>query len=877
MHTGNQIREKFLKYFESHGHARVASSSLIPQNDPTLFFTNAGMVQFKDVFTGREERPYKTATTSQKCLRVSGKHNDLENVGRTPRHHTFFEMLGNFSFGDYFKSKAIAYAWEFLTREVGLPKEWLWITIFQDDDEAGDIWHNEIGIPRERIVKCGEKDNFWSMGETGPCGPCSEIFVDLKQLHGEGVALGTPATNDNDFMEIWNLVFMQFNRDAKGGMTPLPKPSIDTGMGLERLCSVLQKKKSNYDTDLFLPLIKFFASRTGHEYGKNSETDVSLRVMADHIRATVFLIGDGVLPSNEGRGYVLRRVMRRAIRHGRILGMKESFFHQATETLVREMGGVYPDMAKNQSTIEKVIRIEEERFLETLEKGLVFIEEELAKTGKVKGLFDGVLAFKLYDTYGFPVDLTEIIVGEKGLAVDMAAFDAEMAAQKKRARAAWKGSGAESVGDMYHALVREGKTTQFIGYDHLEGEGKVLALLKDGARVESVAEGDAVEVFVDVTPFYAESGGQVGDVGSIDAKSATLEVVDTRKPVDKIFSHRATVTRGTLKVGDAVHLAVSAANRRPIMLNHTATHILHAALREVLGEHVRQAGSLVESEKLRFDFNHYEALTAAQIEAIEKRVNGVILSNFPVTKEEMSQEQAKKKGALAFFGDKYGDRVRVVTVGPYSMEFCGGTHLNASGEIGLLKIVSESSVAAGVRRIEAVTGAVAFELFQKTQKELDTLAALLKTTPEELPARVKKSADRIKELEREVAGLKTKLASGGGTGTDYLTQVKEVRGVRLLPLETQIDDPKALREFADQVKQRLKSGIAVIASKADGKVSLLVTVSPDLTAKYQAGKIIAQLAGIVGGKGGGRPDMAQAGGNLPEKIPEVFSKLEELI
>ncbi len=877
MTQGREIREKFLKYFESKGHARVASASLLPANDPTLFFVNAGMVPFKDVFTGREKRAYTRATSSQKCMRVSGKHNDLENVGRTPRHHTFFEMLGNFSFGDYFKKEAIAFAWEFLTKEIGLDKDLLWITIFETDDEAGDIWHKEQGVPRDRIVKCGEKDNFWSMGETGPCGPCSEIHVDLKKLHGTGVAKGDPS-NSEDFMEIWNLVFMQYDRSSDGKLNPLPKPSIDTGMGLERLAAVLQKTKSNYDTDLFMPIIETASKRTKKKYGSEAETDVSLRVLADHIRAAVFLVGDGIQPSNEGRGYVLRRIMRRAIRHGRLLGMREAFFFELIEPTISLMGGAYPDLISNQAFITKVIRTEEESFLKTLESGLQMIDNAIAETKASKGkILDGVMAFKLYDTFGFPIDLTEIIAEENGLSVDMSAFDREMEAQKKRARAAWKGSGQEKVGDLYHKLAQTGKTTLFEGYATMQTSSTITAILNGETFVESVNAGDQVEIFVKNTPFYGESGGQVGDVGQITSQSAQLKVTDTQKPVDGIFSHHAVVEKGSLKVGDEVSLTVDSAYRKAVMVNHTATHIMHAALRTILGDHVKQAGSVVDANKLRFDFSHFEALSSEQIEALETQVNQVIQANSQVTKEEMSLDDAKKKGALAFFGDKYGDRVRVVTVGDHSMEFCGGTHLNAAGEIGLFKIMGESSVASGVRRIEAITGMTAIQEFQKMDRLQREVAATLKTTPAELPERVAKLSEKTRELEREITKLKSKLASGGGSNEDYLSKVEDINGVRFLALEVDIDDAKALREFSDEVKNRLQSGIAVIASGAGDKAAFLVTVSKDLTERFQAGKLVAQIAAIVGGKGGGRPDMAQAGGPDVSKIKEALTKARELI
>lgn len=878
MLSGNDIREKFLTYFEGKGHARVASAGLIPFKDPTLFFVNAGMVPFKEVFTGQEKRDYSRATSSQKCMRVSGKHNDLENVGRTPRHHTFFEMLGNFSFGDYFKKEAVIYGWEFLTEVMKIPKEPLWITIYKDDDEAAKLWHEEVGIPKDRIVRCGEKDNFWAMGETGPCGPCSEIHIDLKQYFEGKPAEGNPSTNEDDFMEIWNLVFMQYMRDEGGNMTPLPKPSIDTGMGLERLCAVLQKKRTNYDTDLFQPLIQAISKRTGKAYGQNAADDVSLRVIADHIRAATFLISDGVQPSNEGRGYVLRRIMRRAIRHGRLLGMSEPFFYEMEAPLIREMQQAYPELKKNRAFITKVIKTEEANFLETLDKGLVMIDDEIENlTRKGKKVFDGKLAFKLYDTFGFPVDLTQLIAEEKGLQVDMKTFETEMKAQKERARSTWKGSGQEKVGEIYQQLAKKEKPTAFVGYETFEVRSKITALIVDGQLVEEASEGESVELFVERTPFYGESGGQMGDQGSAESAKARVDIEDTQKPVEGVIVHQGKIVSGSLHVGDAVELKVSYETRRSTMLNHTATHIMHAALREILGDHVKQAGSVVDPRRLRFDFSHFESLTRDQIEQIEHRVNEVIQSNYPVVKEEMAYDAAIKKGALAFFGDKYGKKVRLVSVGPYSMELCGGTHLDASGEIGAFKIVSESSVASGVRRIEAITGNAAISEFQKIEHRYDQLAAKLKTSPEELPEKIKKLLDRVKELEKEVTKLKTKVAAGGGGGSDYMSQVQEIKGVRLLAFETEIDDPKALRDFSDQVKGRLESGIAVIGSKSQGKAFLIVTVSKDLTKKYHAGKIIKELAEVVGGKGGGRPDMAQAGGPKPEKLGEALKRAESLI
>lgn len=886
MLQGSEIREKFLQFFESKGHTRVPSASLIPFNDPTLFFTNAGMVPFKDVFTGREKKGFKIAASSQKCMRVSGKHNDLENVGRTPRHHTFFEMLGNFSFGDYFKKEAIAYAWEFLTKTMFLSPQGLMVTVFQNDDEAYDIWKNNIGVPEGRIIRCGEEDNFWSMGETGPCGPCSEIHVDLDYLLNGQTARGNPVLNAESFMEVWNLVFMQYNRDEKGKLEPLPKPSIDTGMGLERLTAVLQKKMSNYDTDLFTPLIGAIADGVGKLYGANPDHDVSIRVLADHIRAVVFLISDGVQPANEGRGYVLRRILRRAIRHATLLGKKEPFFFELVPPLVEQMDGVYPDLVKNQSYVVKVIKTEEERFLETLDRGLSIIEDEVKKLkDKGKGIIGGELAFTLYDTFGFPVDLTELIAEEKGLKVDKEKFDEEMEKQKERARGAWKGTGEKKVADFYYQLADQGLQTEFVGYKTLETESVVTALFVKGGRRDKATAGEEVELFVRKTPFYGESGGQVGDCGFISSKGSEVRVNDTQKKLEKplLMAHCGKVTTGSLRVGDVVILHVDEKFRHPTMLNHTATHILHAALREILGDHVKQAGSLVEPSRLRFDFSHFEPLTLEQIESIESKVNEVIQANYPVTKEEMSLVDAQKKGALAFFGDKYGDHVRVVSVGPphgapYSMEFCGGTHLAFSGEIGCFKITGQSSVASGIRRIEAITGLTAIREFQKLEKMVHECSASLKTTPAELPIRISRLSEELKKLQKEVTQLKaTRAVGGAGGGFDPLNQIKEIKGVKVLAFETSLTDPKAIREFGDQLKGKMGSGILVIGSKGAGKVLLTVMVTKDLTAHYHAGKIVGELALIVGGRGGGRPDMAQAGGNLPDKLPEALTAVEHCI
>lgn len=875
--SSQDIRKKFLDFFASKQHELVKSSSLLPLNDPTLFFVNAGMVQFKDTFTGTEKRDYSRATTSQKCMRVSGKHNDLENVGRTPRHHTFFEMLGNFSFGDYFKKEAISFAWEFLTEVMELPKDYLWITIFEDDDEAGDIWFEQENVPRNRIVKCGAKDNFWSMGDTGPCGPCSEIHIDLGAYFEGKPSSGNPVSHEEDFMELWNLVFMQFDRDVDGNLNPLPKPSIDTGMGLERLAAIVQKKRTNYDTDLFIPLIESIAEKVGKKYGKDSESDVSLRVVADHIRATAFLISDGVQPSNEGRGYVLRRIMRRAIRHGRLLGMEKPFFSELVEPLIEVMGDAYSELKQNQDFIQKVILREEESFLETLGNGLKIIEDEVARLKSTqKKVFGGELAFKLYDTFGFPLDLTEIIANEHGFEVDQEKFDEEMQAQKERARKAWKGSGEEKISQLYHDLANQGVRTEF-SYSDLEVEGKILAILKCGELVDDVSEGDEVEVFVDSTSFYGESGGQAGDKGIIFSDTNQIKISDTQKPVDGVISHIGKVINGKFKKGDQVRLKVFDETRFPTMVNHTATHLLHAALQNILGSHVKQAGSLVNESRLRFDFSHFEALTSDEIEKIEKEINQVIQTNYEVTKEELDYDEAIARGATAFFGDKYGDKVRVVTIGPYSMELCGGTHLQASGQIGAFKIISESSVASGVRRIEAITGEKALQSFQLDRKQLQLIAREMKSTPDETPEKIKKLIRQVKDLEKQISDLKAKLASGGGSGKNYLDEVDEINGVKVLAIQIDIDDAQALASLSDQLRDKLGSGITAVGANISGKASVIITVSKDLNSKYKAGNLIKEISPLFEGRGGGRPDRAQAGGTHPDGIAQAFKQMKEII
>lgn len=871
-YSGNQIRKLFLDYFASKQHQPVKSASLIPQNDPTLYFTNAGMVPFKNLFTGQETRDYSRATSSQKCMRVSGKHNDLENVGRTARHHTFFEMLGNFSFGDYFKKDAIAFAWEFLTQVLKMPTDRLWITVYQDDDEAAEIWQNDIGIPADRIVRMGEKDNFWSMGETGPCGPCSEIHYEQDipcSLNNPHCAMGT--CECDKYLEFWNLVFMQFERQQDGSMNPLPKPSIDTGLGLERLAALLQGKQSNYDCDLFTPLLQEIQKIVQKTYGTNDDDDISMRVIADHIRSCSFLINDGVLPSNEGRGYVLRRIMRRAIRHGKLLGQTHPFFSRLVNKLVQEMGEAYPDLKTNQSTIERVILSEEERFFETLDKGLKLLSEEIENLKSQKGsTLPGSVAFKLYDTYGFPLDLTELIANEHQLKIDQKGFDQCMTEQKERARAGWKGSGSEKVNQLYFDLS-EKHQTQFLGYQTLEAPAQVLALIQDGQLVESVSKG-SFEVLFDQTPFYGEGGGQAGDQGHLSGKDFKASVTDTQKPVPTLFIHTAKISEGQIKVGDQIQLSVHRKVRKATMRNHTATHIMHAALRQVLGSHVRQAGSLVNDKSLRFDFSHFESISEDLLQDIENQVNQVILDDLPVENKEMSYDEAIEKGALAFFGDKYGDQVRVVSIGDYSVELCGGTHLQRASEIGSFKIISEGSIAAGVRRIEAVTGAVAQQLAQKESRLLKEISASLKSNVEDLPAKIDKLKSQVKNKEKEIEKLKTQLIQGSA---DYLKDAFETNGVKAVVYST--DDAKSARDLAIAIRDKLQSGVAVVTAKTGPKAMIVVSVTKDLTSSYPANKILSPLAELVDGRGGGKPDMAQAGGTNPSGLSQVESKLKETL
>jgi alanyl-tRNA synthetase len=874
--TGNEIRQKFIDYFTERGHVAVPSAALVPRNDPSLLFTNAGMVQFKDVFLGEEKRDYTRAVSSQKCVRAGGKHNDLEMVGRTACHHTFFEMFGNFSFGDYFKQDAIRYGWEFLTETIALPKDRLYVSVFQDDDEAFNLWKDDIGLAPERIYRLGEKDNFWSMGNTGPCGPCSEIFIDQGEEIGCGQSTCEVGCDCDRFLEIWNLVFMQYDRDAAGKMTPLPNPCIDTGMGLERLAAVVQGKVTNYDCDLITPLIKEVSKVTGKAYGENTEQDVSIRVISDHARATAFLISDGVLPSNEGRGYVLRRIMRRALRHGKLLNQQEPFFFHITEQVIQNFKASYPDLENNSSLIQKVVRNEEESFSNTLIFGTQRLDEIVQKVKKSNStIIPGEEIFKLYDTYGFPVDLALETAKDLKLELDMQGFDRAMQEQKEKAMASWKGSGENSVAPFYKAFVNDSPATIFQGYGNTEGKGKILALLKDQKPIDTAAQGDLVEILTDQTPFYGESGGQVGDRGRASTDTSQLEITDTKKPLAQLIVHHAKVLTGSIKVGDELVLEVDANTRGQTALNHTATHMLHSAMHEILGDHVKQAGSLVDPDRLRFDYTHFSPLSPREKQLIEERVNEKIRENITVQSEEMSIEDALKKGAMALFGEKYGDKVRVVDVPGFSLELCGGTHISATGDIGFFKITSEGGIASGIRRIEAVTGTAAYE---KVQKEFDTLSgirSLIKAHPDEELAKIKKLLVKNREMEKEISSLKEKLIGGkSATGKD---EIEKIGDVSLLIKKVEGMDAKTLRTVIDNFKNETKLGVVVVGSINDGKVMLAAGVTKDLVDRYQAGNIIKEIATLVGGKGGGRPDMAQAGGNQPENLDTALNKVRELI
>ena len=851
----SEIRQKFLEFFESHGHTIVASSPLVPGNDPTLLFTNAGMVQFKDVFLGQDKRPYVRAVSSQRCVRAGGKHNDLENVGYTARHHTFFEMLGNFSFGDYFKRNAIQFAWEFLTVTLQIPQEKLWVTVYAEDDEAADIWLNEVGIEPGRLTRIATNDNFWQMGETGPCGPCSEIFYD----HGAEVTGGPPGTAEAEgdrYIEIWNLVFMQYNRDSAGTLHPLPKPSVDTGMGLERISAVMQKVHSNYEIDLFQSLVKA-AARVTNTTDLNSN---SLKVIADHIRACSFLITDGVIPGNEGRGYVLRRIIRRAIRHGYQLNQKQPFFYLLVEDLAKVMGEAYPELITAQERVVTTLKQEEERFAETLENGMQLLEAALLHQNRV---LDGETVFRLYDTFGFPADLTADIARERGIAVDHAGFERAMDSQRERARAASKFS-------IQDGMDYSGGSTQFHGYESLQHEGQVIAIYKEGNRVDFIEAGDEAVVVLDQTPFYAESGGQVGDCGELLTANGTFNVVDTLKIQAKAFGHKGLIRSGRLVTGDKVLAEVDPVARARVQRNHSVTHLMHKSLREVLGVHVQQKGSLVDADKTRFDFVHNQPMTETEIRRVEVLVNNEILTNTETAANVMTIADAQKTGAMMLFGEKYGEEVRVLDIGT-SRELCGGTHVKRTGDIGFFKIIAESGVAAGVRRVEAVTGEGALAYTQQQESQLKRVADAVKTQPQEAAARIAQIQDSVRHLEKELAQMKSKLANS--QSGDLTSQIKTVKGIQVLAASLEGVDARALRETLDSLKDKLNSAVIVLAAVVDGRVTLIAGVTPDLTARVKAGELVNMVAQQVGGKGGGRADMAQAGGAQPENLPSALESV----
>lgn len=887
--TAQQLRHAFIQYFAERGHQDVPSSPLIPQADPTLLFTNAGMNQFKGVFLGEDSRPYKRAVTVQKCMRAGGKHNDLENVGYTGRHHTFFEMLGNFSFGDYFKREAIQYGWEFLTQIVELTKDRLWVTIFRDDDEAARIWEHEIGVSPSRIMRCNEKDNFWQMGETGPCGPCSEIHYD----QGPGVPGDDIPNGAGDrVMEIWNLVFMQYNRDGKGTLTPLPKPSIDTGMGLERLAAVVQGVTSNYDTDLFTPILAAIATRTGHRYRHEAHADRSMRVIADHLRAISFLIADGVLPSNEGRGYVLRRILRRAARHGRLLGVAEPFLYDLTRTVVEMMREPYPELRGAAATIAEVTQGEEERFIATLDQGLPILNDLVSKAKTAKRTtLAGEEVFKLYDTYGFPIDLITEAAREHGLVLDEAGFQHALEEQRERARKsagfevvaakpvimelADKIRGVDSISVQLHeqAVVRKYRPTEFVGYEHVEADSSIQSILKDDQLVKEAVEGDEVELVLDSTPFYAEGGGQVGDQGLITGPEGRIEIRDTTRPAPGLVLHKGIVRAGRIREWERVHATVNSSTRMDAARNHTATHLVHAALREILGPHVKQYGSLVAPNRLRFDFAHFKPLSSRDIDDAEALVNEQVRRNARVQTNVMGIQEAVSAGALAFFGDKYGDKVRVVAIDTFSKELCGGTHCLQTGEIGSFRIISETGVAAGVRRMEALTGSGAMAHVKQLEAEVRALTDLLKVGPSELVAKTRKLITQLKDKERELEQVKLKLASGAKDEAD----VRTIQGIRVHAQRADGLAMAELRTLIDQVRDKLQSGVIALGSVQDGKVALLVAITKDLVGRVRAGDLIKEMATEIGGTGGGRPELAQAGGKNPERLDAALTKVFELV
>jgi alanyl-tRNA synthetase len=875
MMRGDEVRAAFLHYFEQRGHKVIKSSPLVPYDDPTLLFTNAGMVQFKRVFLQEETREYNRAASAQKCLRAGGKHNDMENVGRTARHHTFFEMLGNFSFGDYFKEGAIEMGWEFLTQDLHLPAEQLWVSVFKEDDEAAGIWQERIKLPAERIVPLGEKDNFWAMGDTGPCGPCSEIIID----QGAGMGCGSPncgvGCDCDRFLELWNLVFMQYNREQDGRLSPLPKPSIDTGMGLERIAAAVQGVKSNYDSDLFQGIIRRVEEISKARYGADADTDVSIKVIADHARAVTFLLADGVLPANEGRGYVLRRIIRRALRHGKLLGITSPLLVAMADRVTEVMGEAYPEIKAGKTHLTQLLQREEERFSETLDNGLKILQEEMEQLkAKKKKVLPGAIAFKLYDTFGFPIDLTEDIVREKGMTIDLKGFEQSMDDQKKRARETWKGEMGEGIPPLYQGLIAEGVATRFVGYETLQVSSEITRIIKDDQFVPSACQGEEVEIISAQTPFYGESGGQVGDQGVIQGKGFLMEVRHTSRPLPELILHKGLITEGEVKVGAKITLQVDGERRRATARNHTATHILQAALRKVVGGHINQAGSLVAPERLRFDFTHYEALAPDALERIEALVNRWIWEDQPIAVEVMATEEAIEKGATALFGEKYGEQARVISLGDYSQELCGGSHVQRTGEIGIFKVVSESGVAAGVRRIEALTGQGAFDHLRSQEGELKEAAQLLKARPGEVASKVERLLAGQRSLEREIETLRRRLAtSQTGAGPE----VKEIKGIKVVGFQADGVDHKGLREMGDGIKDKIGSGIVLVGGEHEGKITLVLMVTKDLAERLRADELIQGIAEIIGGKGGGNLTLARTGSAKVEKLADALKAIYKIV
>ena len=872
-----KIREKFLHYFKDYGHEIVKSASLVPQDDPTLLFINAGMAPFKNLFLGLEKRSYTRATSSQKCVRAGGKHNDLTEVGYTNRHHTFFEMLGNFSFGDYFKEGAIDMAWELLTVGYGIPEKKLWVSVYTDDDEAYKIWNENIGVPHEKILRLGDEDNFWSMGDTGPCGPCSEIYIDQGAEVGCGKPTCKPGCDCDRYLEVWNLVFTQYNREPNGELTPLPKPNIDTGMGLERLAAVLQGVYSNYDSDLFTDIVRLTEELTGLRYGQDTKSDISFKVIADHSRAAAFLIADGIMPSNDGRGYVLRRIIRRAIRYGQVLGLKGPFLHRLTDKVVDLMNPDYPELGQSKRFIDEVVINEEQRFADTLFHGLSVLKEEMDQLrSKEKHIIPGSLVFRLYDTFGFPPDLVEDIARDDDFSIDMEGFDQAMAEQRATSQRSWKGSGQEVIPEVYRMLDSKGLDCRFLGYETLRAEGKVISILKDGDLVDSACEGEQAEIILDQSPFYSESGGQIGDTGWMRNDTLSIKIVDTIKYPANLIIHKGEIIEGVIAVGNTVEAMVDENRRKNIAQNHTATHLLQAALRETLGEHVKQAGSHVGPERMRFDFTHFAQITSERLKEIEMLVNLNIQRNLPVTTAIMPRDEAFKQNAIALFEERYGDDVRVITIGDgLSRELCGGTHVTATGDIGVFLLASEGAVASGIRRIEAFTGEGAIREIQKEVNKLKTISGLLKTIPDDLVTKVEHFIGDQKEKDRKIESLKARLLRK--QSEDLINTAREINGINVISQEVATADPKDLREFGDHLKDKLKSGIIVLGAKADGKVFLLCRITHDLTDRFNAGTIIKDLSVFVGGKGGGRKDMAEGGGTKVSELKNALSKAFDMV